>query len=874
MEVIKIKGGILRLNLLDNLKNIFGGGKAEGGEAPLPAATAFERFKDVLRCNNSALELIADLGEKLSGDYIFDRQYIYTTMEDLEKAVLQSVHALNALCNNKYQILYATYDRLTTRLNTVMENREDRDGVPVINIADTSRSHYIIMGGKNAHLSQMLHELRLKIPEGFILTTRAYHDLMEYNGLQETLNAFETSMEASDCTVETLEPLRHSLEQGIHNAQPPDGLLAGIAEQLKSLKGLFGENLRLAIRSSAQEEDMNFSFAGQFRTILNVSPTPMAVFKAYLQVVASLFSLKALRYRLRVFPGEGHMSIAAGCYRMVESSASGVIYTVDPAEPADDAMIIASTWGQGEAIVEGRVPVDTFRVQKKPPYSILSQSIAHKKTGLYPKQEGELSESDIPPELQNQPSLTPSQIERLAAYATQIEIYYKRPQDIEWAIDRNGDIYILQARHLVIPATAGPKGSLTDALKKYELIVSDSGSVAQQGIGMGQVHIVNTVSDLNEFPEGAVLVSKRDSSNFIRVMHKTAAIVTEIGTPVSHMATLCREFQVPCLVNVTDILSKVSDGMEITVDAEDRRIYRGRVVELLAFKTATDLNISATKEFRLLKRLLDNVSSLKLVDPLMDEFTPEACETYHDLLRFIHEKAVAQMVEMGKDERRLLKDYRAVHLDLPIPTGILLIDLGGGIDAKATGDKITFASVRSEPLKAILEGMLFPGVWHTKAANVSFGDLITSIVNVPTDALAGQYSGHNIAIISKGYLNLSLRFGYHFNIIDAYCSDMARDNHIYFRFLGGATDITKRSRRARMIAIILEAFGFNVASKGDIVTGRSGNMPKSEIIRTLNILGRIVGFTRQLDVQMDSDAQVERYAEAFLMGDYEIIGRQ
>jgi len=861
------------LNILESLKHIFGGGKTEGGEAPLSAATAFERFREVLRCNNSALELIADLGEKLSGDYIFDRQYIYNTMEDLKKAVLQSVHALNALCNNKYQILYSTYDRLTTRLDTVMENREDRDGVPVINIADTSRSHYIILGGKNAHLSQMLHELRLKIPEGFILTTRAYHDLIDHNGLREALNAFETAMEAPECTVEALEPLRHSLEQGILNAQPPDGLLSAIADQLKAIKGIFGEDLRLAIRSSAQEEDMNFSFAGQFRTILNVSPAPTAVFKAYLQVVASLFSPKALRYRLRVFPGEGHMSIAVGCYRMVESSASGVIYTVDPADPAGDAMIIVSTWGQGEAIVEGRAPVDTFRVQKKPPYTLLTQSIARKNTGLYPKQEGELGELDIPSELQDQPSLTPSQLERLAAYAMQIEIYYKRPQDIEWAIDHNGDIYILQARHLVIPATAGPKGSLADALKKYELIVSDSGSVAQQGIGAGHVHIVNTISDLNEFPEGAVLVSKRDSSNFIRVMHKTAAIVTEIGTPVSHMATLCREFQVPCLVNVTDILSKVSDGMEITVDAEDRRIYKGRVAELLAFKTATDLNISATKEFRLLKRLLDNVSSLKLVDPLMDEFTPEACETYHDLLRFIHEKAVAQMVEMGKDERRLLKDYRAVPLDLPIPTGILLIDLGGGIDPKAAGDRITFASVTSEPLKAILEGMLFPGVWHTRAADVSFGDLITSIVNVPTDALAGQYSGHNIAIISKDYLNLSLRFGYHFNIIDAYCSDMTRDNHIYFRFLGGATDITKRSRRARMIAIILEAFGFNVASKGDIVTGRSGNMPKSEIIRTLNILGRLVGFTRQLDVQMDSDAQVDRYVDAFLMGDYEIIGR-
>ncbi|MGB9712727.1 MAG: PEP/pyruvate-binding domain-containing protein [Dissulfurimicrobium hydrothermale] len=845
-----------------------------GAKTPFPASVVFERFREVLNCNNKALEIIADLGEKLSGDYIFDKQYINDSMKTLEEAVLQSVHALNSLSSGRYQELYAVYDRLTSRLHTVMAGREDRTGPIILDLKDITRPHAVIVGGKNSHLAQIAQNLGLKVPDGFVITTRAYHDLVDHNGLRRDVDAIEAMMDDPDVDVDAIEPLRIKLETSIAAAKPPPDLISLIGERLDEMKVRLGQDLMLAVRSSAQEEDMDFSFAGQFHTVLNVPADPLAVFDAYRSVAASLFGRRAIRYRLRVFPGEGHMSIAAGCYRMVDSKISGIVYTVDPSEPGGDTMMIVSVWGQGEAVVEGRASADTFYVKKGANPLLVRQKIAVKETGLYLKQGGGLETRPVPDALKDAPSLTVEQLEKLSIQAMQLENYYRRPQDIEWAIDGKGDICILQSRPLVVADTMAQQGSLAKALQKYELIVADTGAVAQQGIGVGPVYIVETVSDLDRFPEGAVLVSRRDSSQFIRVMHKTAAIVTEVGTPVSHMSTLCRELQIPCLVNVNGILSLVQNGMEVTVDAEDRRIYKGRVPELLAFKTSTNLNIAAAKEFRILKRLLNTVSSLNLVDPLMDNFVPEACETYHDILRFVHEKAVGELVEMGRDERCLLKDYWARPLDFPIPVGILVIDMGGGVSADVTGDKVPFSAITSIPFKTILEGLMFPGVWHTRAANIGFGDLVTSIVNVPTDALCGQYSGHNIAIITNDYLNLSLRFGYHFNIIDVYCSDRARDNHIYFRFLGGATDITKRSRRARLIAIILEAFGFNVESKGDIVIARSGNMPKVEIVRTLNILGRLVGFTRQLDVQMDSDEQVDRYAEAFLMGDYEIVNRR
>ena len=449
-----------------------------------------------------------------------------------------------------------------------------------------------------------------------------------------------------------------------------------------------------------------------------------------------------------------------------------------------------------------------------------------------------------------------------------------RPQGVEWAVDLTGNLYILQTRPLVISKEVFKDRALPEVLAGYERIIEGLGKVAQHGVGAGPVRIVNGPADLTDFPNGAVLVSRIDSSQFVKVMGQVAAIVTEIGTPVSHMATLCREMRVPCLVNVGGIFSKLADGEIITVDAEDRVIYRGRVKELLAYSSTSTMQISYSYEYRLLRRLLKKVSTLNLIDPLLHDFTVEGCRTYHDILRFVHETAVMELVNIGRDDGILMRGNLARTMDLPIPAGIMVIDIGGGLRANAPGNNVKFTDIESVPFRAILQGMLFPGVWHLGTMNIGMRDFVSSMLSAPSASLDGRYSGHNIAIISRNYVNLCFRLGYHFNIIDAHCSANEWDNHIYFRFLGGASDITKRTRRATMIAAILEAFDFNVRTKGDMVVARSGNMVLSEMKRTLDILGRLVGFTRQLDVRLDNDRIVEEYVEAFLYGNYDKVTSQ
>lgn len=856
--------------------------KSGGWRKLLPLAPAkltpqeiFVRFRAILSSNNRALEIIADLGEKGSGAYIFDRAYIGGTLRDLHETVLGSVDGLNSLCANRFPELYETVGRLAAEIELLLSGGEGRQKALTLGLDQITPGAWGRVGGKAGHLAELRHDPQLLVPDGFVITTRALHELLDLAGLRERYREFRRLLTAGVGPEGEagLELIRQELVAGLAEAPPPPELLAAIAVSLEGLQGGDPTPVNLAVRSSGPEEDQEYSFAGQFRTVLDVAPEAAAVFAAYRQVAASLFGQAAVQYHRRMFPGEGELVIAACCQRMVRAVVSGVAYTLDPGHPLDEAMVVVGAWGLGAAVVEGQIATDTFRLGKSRELPVLERQIAEKNSSLQLLPDGSHQLVELPIDQRGRACLSDEQLRELAGKLLRLENRLRRPLDVEWCFGEDGRLYILQARPLLMPVTRADRRDLAARLAGYELFSSGQGRVAQQGIGCGPVYRIESLRDLDNFPENGVLVSRRDSAQFIKVMPRAAAILTETGSPVSHMATLCREMQVPCLVGLGEVLKQLPDGEEITVDADDLRIFRGRVVELLAFRATSGMQLALSPEFRLLRRALNKVSLLNLVDPLLDNFSVAGCRTYHDVLRFVHETAVQELVDLGRDEGRLLREHLARHLDLPVPVGVIVIDIGGGLSPAAPPNRVDFRHIISEPFRAILQGMLFPEVWHRATMPVGMRDLMSSMLSVPADALEGSYTGHNIAIIGANYVNLCFRLGYHFNIIDAYLSEVERDNHIYFRFLGGASDMSKRSRRARMIEMILVEFGFRIKTRSDLVIARHTSLARGDMARILDILGRLVGFTRQLDVRLDSDAKVDYYAEAFLMGNYEVVSR-
>ncbi len=487
-------------------------------------------------------------------------------------------------------------------------------------------------------------------------------------------------------------------------------------------------------------------------------------------------------------------------------------------------------------------------------------------------------EVQTPDELQARPCLTPEQIVTLARQAMTIERYFGSPRDIEWAVDKKGAIFILQARPLNVQAAdqaSDPaKGVSAASTTDHPILAQDRGMVVQRGIGAGMVFIVRNPEDIATIPKGAILVAPHDSSLFVRAMPYVAAIVTETGSQTSHMAALCRELKVPTLVNMPGATEILKQGQDITLVAGEGNtsmIYSGIIRELLTKAGEDQQQMESVYEFRRKRYILRYISPLHLIDPLMDEFTPERCRTLHDILRFIHEKAVAELVDSAREGSvRMKRQSAVVQLDLTIPTGIVVMDLGGGLREGDQEGKATFEQIDSLPFRAIVKGMIHPGAWHSEAVALTAQDFLSSMMRMPDIASAtGSTAGYNVAVISREYVNMSIRFGYHFNMIDCFMSENARNNHIYFRFAGGATDLLKRSRRLELIAKILKEYGFNIKIKGDLLIARLAGLRQEDMEQVLDQTGRLIAYARQLDAALHDDNAVDRYARDFLAGVYD-----
>jgi pyruvate,water dikinase len=302
--------------------------------------------------------------------------------------------------------------------------------------------------------------------------------------------------------------------------------------------------------------------------------------------------------------------------------------------------------------------------------------------------------------------------------------------------------------------------------------------------------------------------------------------------------------------------------MAVTVDAEENIIYEGIVEELLEYELEAEDVFRDLREYRILRKLLRRITPLNLIDPNSSSFTARSCRTYHDILRFSHEKAMQELANLNLLSRRF-RGVKAQRLKLPIPLGLSIIDLSCDPGEEKAEVIKSPDDICSEPMKAILKGLTAPGVWSTHPVQLGLGDFISSLTRYSATDHSPQYQGQNLAVISPNYVNLSLRLGYHFNVIDAYVSENINDNYIYFRFVGGVTENDRRHRRALALKKILERMHFIVMLRGDLVVSRLKKWDKNELLHILEWLGKLIGFTRQLDTQMLNDEAVDIYTEEF-----------
>ncbi|MBF0558915.1 MAG: hypothetical protein HQL08_09055 [Nitrospirae bacterium] len=843
------------------------------GSGQVTFKVMFSRFRQVLENHNRAIEIIADMGDKLGGDYLFDIAYIRSAYEGLYATLGSSIESFNVLTRDRYPQLKNVFGRIDRDIRLLVYDRaaegpqafggEDQaiaslEFVLPYSSITLGMSH--VAGGKNANLAELKNNVEIVTPEAFAITASAYDIYMRHNKISEMISA----LGGNDGPYKAaLNEIRGAILSG---AVPPD-LARAIEGAMASLKTKCGDKCFIAVRSSAQAEDGASSFAGQFETVLNVPLESMRVQEAYKQVLAGLFSDSASVYLKEVGIDIRNIKMAAACVLMVDAKVSGVIYSTNPGRD-DGTLIINATWGLGAAIVEGRADSDFYIVRKGPAPAIFSKRTGKKDSMIVNSDEGGVATVKTPVSIAEINSLTDEQVLELARQAVLIENYFRHPQDIEWAIDEGGRIFILQARPLRSEAL-----KIESQVSGARVLMKVRGNVVQRGVGAGRVFVFKHPDGLDEFSRGDILVARNDSSEFIRIMPYASAIITDTGSITSHMASLCREFRVPAFVNAGNATQVLEHGSEITVVADDEdqaTVYDGILRDVVEQARRSLAAMEDVYEYRKKRYVLRYISPLNLVDPLLEKFSPEGCKTMHDILRFIHEKSVMELID---NAMRGLKGQAAKKLDLPIPAGIIVVDIGGGVlnSVEPPGGRVALGQVASIPLRAVLQGMTYPGAWDSAPVSLKVNDFMTSMMRMPDIASGSEGDAwRNVAVVSREYLNLSLRFGYHFNMIDCYCSETARNNHVYFRFTGGATDMVKRSRRIELISIVLKNYGFNTKSKGDLIIGRLANMKKEDMEKILDSLGRLIAYTRQLDAVLHDDGKVLLYANNFLAGDYKL----
>jgi len=322
---------------------------------------------------------------------------------------------------------------------------------------------------------------------------------------------------------------------------------------------------------------------------------------------------------------------------------------------------------------------------------------------------------------------------------------------------------------------------------------------------------------------------------------------------------VAREYGLPVLVGTLEATRRLTPGQPVTVDAGRGRVYQG-LVESLKEPAAQARARPETPFTARLRAVMAFISPLHLTDPTSPEFSAAHCQSLHDVVRFAHEKGMAEMFSLvGKSGRGLA---RARKLATELPLVMYVLDLDGGLSPAASGSKTVEPQfIACEPMRACWEGLSHPDVvWHKGLVHMDweeFDRLSASVVSLSSKILASY------AVMSRNYLHLILRFGYHFAVLDTFCGEDPEANYIAFRFKGGGANYENRLWRVQLIKIILAWAGFTVKTRGDLLDARFDRREAKQILSRLTLLGILQGKTRLLDMALTSVEQVSKLAAEF-----------
>jgi len=439
----------------------------------------------------------------------------------------------------------------------------------VVWFEDVGKQDISLVGGKGANLGEMT-KAGIPVPPGFIVTAHSYFYFLEKSKLTDRIRKLLSSLDLDDS--EKLQKVASEIKNLLSGAAMPKEIAQEIAQAYEKM----GSGL-VAVRSSATAEDLpEASFAGQQRTFLNVEGEK-EVIAAVQGCWASLFEPRAIFYRAQQGFDLFAVGIAVPVQRMVQSEASGVLFTLEPVTSDRGKVVIEAVYGLGEAIVSGEVTPDLYVVDKEG-LEIIDKKIARQEWQLVRnmKKNKDIEKANIkvyiPEREQSSQKLPDEDIIALARIGKQLEDLYAFPQDIEWAKE-NTSLFIVQTRPVTTIKAAEEPREIPETVEKALL----TGSPASPGTASGPVKIVYQASEIDRVREGDVLVAEMTTPDFVPAMKRAVAIVTDRGGRTCHAAIVSRELGIPCVVGAENATRVLKPEQVITVDGSKGKVFEGRI---------------------------------------------------------------------------------------------------------------------------------------------------------------------------------------------------------------------------------------------------------------------------------------------------------
>jgi pyruvate, water dikinase len=815
------------------------------------ARRQFALFQDLLREDRKCLRLITRLEEIAHRPVMVDWSRIARVVKSLSDSVGCLVNCLEKMRPNAYPELLPSYDRIHRQLLELLPPSFGNSSPPYVLSLEQAWDHPDLCGYKAYSLARIIRQTTLPVPPGFVVTISAYQSYLEENDLSDIIEKQLRSLNLQ--RHESLQKASSIMRKAILEGSIPSEVENSIVSMLEKIN--FNTDFSSwAVRSSAVGEDGEVSFAGQYDTLLNVSRED--IFNAYKTVLAGKYSIRALTYRLHNGISDAETPMAVLFLPMIDARTSGVVYTLDPLDKCGgECIVICAVPGLGSSLVDGTSIPDIILVSRHDTTHFLGKQASEEKNKLVSQTRLQKEAEELC--LDDQSAMV------LAKWGLELESLAGIPQDIEWTQDQENKLFILQSR--TIPKSLG-------APDKIDLNVSKSfienhgftplvrGTPAGVGIAAGKIYRISDETDMEQVPQNAVLLTRGIPPYLVGILKKIVAVIAEKGSKASHFASIAREFGLPVIVGLGDMKGILEPGQIVTVDAYEGAVYDGVLEELVSLHDHQK-NKPPSAFQKKLAPLLSLVGSLSLTDPSLPEFSAENCRSFHDLVRFVHEKGTHEMFSLVDITGPGMRKAKPLETEIPIVMHVL--DLADGLVGHSRKlNVVTPAHFKSIPMRAIWKGLTDRDVsWSKGLLHMDwerFDRLSGGIMSLKSSFL-GSY-----ALLAKYYAHLLLRFGYHFAVLDTISGNRAEENYIQFRFKGGGGTADKKMWRLAMMERVLQEFKFHVMIREDMLEAGCKRLDREANELRLNILGYLLGRTPLLDMALDNRENALQMAEDML----------